>query len=66
MNRPNEKEPTVQRVDLLKRLGEATTLVEMFLATDFSGEERHVRRLELVASYEETGVAPSLPEPGIS
>ena len=47
-------------------LGEATTLVELFLATDFSGEERHVRRLGLVASYEETGVAPSLPEPEIS
>jgi ribose 5-phosphate isomerase B len=47
-------------------IGEATGLVELFLATDFSGEERHVRRLELVAGYEETGVAPPVPEPGIS
>jgi ribose 5-phosphate isomerase B len=46
--------------------GEATRLVELFLATDFTAEERHVRRLGMVASYEETAVAPPLPDPGTS
>ena len=31
---------------------EATALVLHFLATDFSGDERHVRRIGLVADYE--------------
>lgn len=39
-------------------IGEATRLVELFLATDFSGEERHVRRLAMVTRYEETDVPP--------
>jgi ribose 5-phosphate isomerase B len=47
-------------------LGEATRLVELFLATDFSGEERHVRRLAMVSGYEETGVPPELPDPAVS
>jgi ribose 5-phosphate isomerase B len=47
-------------------LGEAARLVEVFLGTDFSAEERHVRRLAMVADYEEMGVAPSLPEPEVS
>jgi ribose 5-phosphate isomerase B len=47
-------------------LGEATRLVEVFIATDFSGDQRHARRLAMVASYEETGVAPPLPDSGVS
>lgn len=47
-------------------LGEATQLVELFLATDFTGEARHIRRLAMVTAYEETSVPPVLPDPGAS
>lgn len=33
----------------------AKTLVDTFLATPFSGDERHQRRIDLLAGYEETG-----------
>jgi ribose 5-phosphate isomerase B len=33
----------------------ALGLVDTFLATPFSGDERHVRRIAMVASYETTG-----------
>src|SRR5205085_3699254 len=39
-------------------VGEATRLVEVFLATSFSGEERHVRRLAMVTQYEQTAELP--------
>lgn len=35
---------------------EATELVREFLATDFSGEQRHQRRIEELLQYEKTGV----------
>ena len=38
---------------------EATRIVATFLATRFTGDERHVRRLRQVADYEETGALPS-------
>jgi ribose 5-phosphate isomerase B len=40
---------------------EATAFVDAFLAEPFSGEERHARRIRLLAEYEETGVFPPLP-----
>jgi len=43
-------------------MGEATQLVEAFLATSFSGEERHVRRLAMVTKYEETAQPPTVRE----
>jgi ribose 5-phosphate isomerase B len=33
----------------------AKQLVDAFLATPFSGDERHQRRIDLLAGYEETG-----------
>ena len=39
----------------------ATEIVDVFLATEFSGVERHVRRLEMVTRFEQDGVLP--PEP---
>jgi ribose 5-phosphate isomerase B len=39
---------------------EATGFVETFLATDYSGEERHTRRIDMLSAYEETGELPPL------
>ncbi|GAA1625639.1 ribose-5-phosphate isomerase [Kribbella alba] len=40
---------------------EAVGFVDTFLATEYSGEERHTRRIEMLAAYEATGELPPLP-----
>lgn len=39
----------------------ARSMVRTFLATPFSGEDRHARRIAMVAAYEADGTLPPLP-----
>lgn len=42
-------------------LPEALAIVDAFLATPWSAEERHQRRIDILAEYERTGEAPAVP-----
>jgi ribose 5-phosphate isomerase B len=42
-------------------LDEATQIVTAFLTTPFSGDERHIRRVNQIAEYEKTHELPPLP-----
>ncbi|WP_297006663.1 ribose-5-phosphate isomerase [uncultured Corynebacterium sp.] len=41
---------------------DALAIVDAFITQAWSGVERHQRRIDILAEYEETGVAPALPE----
>jgi ribose 5-phosphate isomerase B len=42
-------------------IDDMTHFVDVFLATAFTGEERHVRRIAMLSDYEQTGDLPPLP-----
>jgi len=46
-------------------LEDMTRFVEVFLTTSFTDEDRHVRRIRMLADYEKTGNLPPLPESAI-
>lgn len=45
----------------MQSLAEAKEMVQVFLATDFTGEDRHQRRIDMVSAYESDGTLPPLP-----
>jgi ribose 5-phosphate isomerase B len=46
-------------------LDEMTRFIEVFLATPYSRQERHSRRIGMLADYEKTGNLPPLPDSAV-
>jgi ribose 5-phosphate isomerase B len=46
----------------MHELCDMTHFIEVFLGTSFSEDERHARRIAMLADYEKTGNLPPLPE----
>ena len=42
-------------------IDEALRFAEVFVATPFSGDPRHLRRIEMITRYEDTGDMPPMP-----
>jgi ribose 5-phosphate isomerase B len=42
-------------------IADAVSFAQVFVQTAFSGEPRHVRRLQMIADYEQSGELPPLP-----
>ncbi len=42
-------------------VAEALAIVDAFISTPWSDESRHRRRVEIMAEYERTGIAPPVP-----
>ncbi len=47
-------------------LEDMARFIDVFLATPYSGEERHSRRIAMLADYETTGDLPPLPDSALS
>lgn len=45
----------------MQSVEESKEMVRVFLSTDFTGEERHQRRIDMVSAFEADGTVPPLP-----
>ncbi|UUZ43843.1 ribose-5-phosphate isomerase [Janibacter limosus] len=45
----------------MQSVEESKEMVRVFLTTDFTGEERHQRRIDMVSAFEADGTVPPLP-----
>ncbi|WP_068266663.1 ribose-5-phosphate isomerase [Janibacter limosus] len=45
----------------MQSVEESKEMVRVFLTTDFTGEERHQRRIDMVSAFESDGTVPPLP-----